>query len=211
VVDAAADRPAHVSIEGLSTVSDSRFHPLALVESESVGPETRIWAYAHVMKGARIGARCNLGEGVFVEGEVVIGNDVTIKNGVALYNQVTVDDDAFLGPHCVFTNDRRPRSGRFKRPPSTFAPTRVGRGATIGANATIICGNQIGEYAMVAAGAVVTQDVGPHVLVAGVPARRIGFVCACGERLAASLTCVCGLAYENAAEGLRLRDNLEFA
>ncbi len=161
------------------------------------------------MKGARIGARCNLGEGVFVEGEVVIGDDVTIKNGVALYNQVTIENDAFLGPHCVFTNDLRPRSGRFKRPPAAFAQTRVGRGATIGANATIICGNEIGDYAMVAAGAVVTRGVAAHVLVAGVPARPIGFVCACGERLSDMLTCDCGFSYEKAAEGLRLREDLK--
>jgi acetyltransferase-like isoleucine patch superfamily enzyme len=209
VVDAAPNSPALAWAQGLKHVSNPRFHPLALVESESVGPGTRIWAYAHVMKGARVGARCNLGEGVFVEGEVVIGNDVTIKNGVALYNQVTVEDDAFLGPHCVFTNDLRPRSGRFKRPPETFAPTRVGRGATIGANATIVCGNQIGAYAMVAAGAVVTKDVARHALVAGVPARHIGFVCACGDRLRESLTCGCGLSYDKEGNGLRFRDNLE--
>jgi acetyltransferase-like isoleucine patch superfamily enzyme len=190
-------------------VTDARFHPLALVESDFVGPDTRIWAYAHVMKGARVGARCNLGEGVFVEGEVVIGNDVTIKNGVAVYNLVTIEDEAFLGPHCVFTNDLRPRSGRFKRPAESFAPTRVGRGATIGANATIVCGNQIGDYAMVAAGAVVTKDVPPHVLAAGVPARAIGFVCACGERMPATLRCECGLSYEKEGKGLRLRDDLK--
>ena len=210
VVDAETNRAARVPAEGLSTLSDSRFHPLALVESEFIGCDTRIWAYTHVMKGARVGARCNLGEGVFVEGEVVIGDDVTIKNGVALYNQVTVDDDAFLGPHCVFTNDLRPRSGRFKRPPAAFAPTRVGRGATIGANATIVCGHQIGDYAMVAAGAVVTKNVADYVLVAGVPARPIGFVCACGERLSDMLTCVCGFSYEQAGEGLRLREDLKF-
>jgi acetyltransferase-like isoleucine patch superfamily enzyme len=190
-------------------VSNSRFHPLALVESDSIGAETRIWAYAHVMKGARVGARCNLGEGVFVEGDVVIGNDVTIKNGVAVYNLVTIEDDAFLGPHCVFTNDLRPRSGRFKRTAESFSPTRVGRGATIGANATIVCGNSVGDYAMVAAGAVVTKNVPPYVLVAGVPARPIGFVCACGERLPASLKCDCGLSYTKDGNGLRSRDDLE--
>ena len=185
------------------------FHPSAIVESESIGTDTRIWAYAHVMKGARIGARCNLGEGVFIEGEVVIGNDVTIKNGVAVYNKVTVEDEAFLGPHCVFTNDLRPRSGRFKRPERAFLSTFIGRGATVGANATIVCGNRVGDYAMVAAGAVVTRDVPPYVLVAGVPARAIGFVCACGERLSEKLICACGLSYTRAGDGLRPHDDLK--
>jgi UDP-2-acetamido-3-amino-2,3-dideoxy-glucuronate N-acetyltransferase len=179
-----------------------RFHPLAVVESDAVGAGTRVWAFAHVMKGARIGAGCNLGEGVFVESGVVIGDEVTVKNGVALYDGVTVADEAFLGPHAVFTNDLRPRSGRFKRPPASFAPTRIGRGATVGANATVICGHQVGAYAMIAAGAVVTRDVPAYALVAGVPARRIGFVCACGERLPASLRCACGLGYRRAGPGL---------
>jgi UDP-2-acetamido-3-amino-2,3-dideoxy-glucuronate N-acetyltransferase len=179
-----------------------RFHPLAVVESDAVGEGTRVWAFAHVMKGARVGAGCNLGEGVFVEGGVTIGDNVTIKNGVVLYDGVSVDDDAFLGPHAVFTNDLRPRSGRFKRPPSKFAPTRVGRGATIGANATVVCGHEVGPYAMVAAGAVVTNDVPPHVLVAGVPARPIGFVCACGETLTEALRCACGLSYRHSGTGL---------
>src|SRR5207244_12353102 len=129
--------------------------------------------------GARVGRNCNLGEGVFVEGAVVIGDDVTIKNGVAVYAGVTVEDEAFLGPHCVFTNDLRPRSGRFKRPPAAFAPTRIARGASVGANATVVCGHTVGSYAMVAAGAVVTRDVPAHALVAGIPARVVGFVCRC--------------------------------
>ena len=181
------------------------FHRLAVVESTTVGKETRIWAFAHVMKGARVGARCNLGEGVFVESGVVIGDDVTVKNGVALYDGVTVADEAFLGPHAVFTNDLRPRSGRFKRPPSKFAPTRIGRGATVGANATVVCGHDVGAYAMIAAGAVVTKDVPAHALVAGVPARRIGFVCACGETLPATLRCGCGLSYRRAGASLAAR------
>jgi acetyltransferase-like isoleucine patch superfamily enzyme len=190
-----AKRPARAQRAG-------RFHPQAIVESAEVGEESRVWAFAHVMKGARVGARCNLGEGVFVEGGVVIGDEVTIKNGVALYDGVTVEDEAFLGPHAVFTNDLRPRSGRFKRPPAKFAPTRIGRGATIGANATVVCGHAVGPYAMVAAGAVVTRDVAPYVLVAGVPARRIGFVCACGERLGKALRCHCGRRYRRAGAGL---------
>jgi acetyltransferase-like isoleucine patch superfamily enzyme len=181
----------------------AKIHPLAVVENATVGEGTRVWAYAHVMSGARIGRGCNLGEGVFVEGGVTIGDEVTIKNGVAVYDGVTVEDEAFLGPHCVFTNDLRPRSGRYKRPPSTFLPTRIGRGATVGANATIVCGHSLGEYAMVAAGAVVAKDVPPYVLVAGVPARPRGFVCACGESLPASLKCSCGLAYQRAGDGLR--------
>jgi UDP-2-acetamido-3-amino-2,3-dideoxy-glucuronate N-acetyltransferase len=178
------------------------FHKLAVVESVVVGKGTRVWAFAHVMKGARVGARCNLGEGVFVESGVVLGDDVTVKNGVALYEGVTVDDEAFLGPHAVFTNDLRPRSGRFKRPPSKFAPTHVGRGATVGANATVVCGHDIGAYAMIAAGAVVTKDVPAYALVAGVPARRIGFVCACGETLPRSLRCACDRRYRRSGPGL---------
>ena len=185
--------------------SDARahpFHPLAVVESEAIGEGTRVWAFAHVMKGARVGAGCNLGEGVFVEGGVTIGDNVTVKNGVAIYDGVTVADDAFVGPHAVFTNDLRPRSGRFKRPPSKFSPTHIGRGATIGANATVVCGHEIGSYAMVAAGAVVTRDVAPYTLVAGVPARPVGFVCACGETLPSTLRCSCGLSYRSAGAGI---------
>jgi UDP-2-acetamido-3-amino-2,3-dideoxy-glucuronate N-acetyltransferase len=182
-----------------------KVHRLAVVETDAIGAGTRVWAYAHVMAGARVGRGCNLGEGVFIERGVTIGNDVTIKNGVAIYDGVSVDDDAFLGPHCVFTNDLRPRSGRYKRPPATFLPTRIGRGATVGANATIVCGHAVGAYAMVAAGAVVTKDVAPYVLVAGVPARKIGFVCACGESLPKSLVCMCGLAYVLEDAGLAPR------
>src|SRR5262249_4951332 len=142
------------------------------------------------------------GEGVFIEGGVSVGNDVTIKNGVAVYDGVTIEDEAFLGPHCVFTNDLRPRSGRYRHPGALLA-TRIGRGATVGANATIVCGHTVGTYAMVAAGAVVTKDVAPYVLVAGVPARPVGFVCACGETLPPSLVCSCGLAYVADGAGLR--------
>ena len=181
----------------------AKYHPLAVVESDAVGEGTRVWAFAHVMRGATVGRRCNLGEGAFIETGVTVGDDVTIKNGVALYVGVTIEDDAFLGPHCVFTNDLRPRSGAFKKTGESFAPTRVARGASIGANATVVCGHTVGEYAMVAAGAVVTKDVPPYVLVAGVPARAIGFVCACGETLPSGLTCTCGRAYEKHGPGLR--------
>jgi UDP-2-acetamido-3-amino-2,3-dideoxy-glucuronate N-acetyltransferase len=163
----------------------SQLHDLALCESEHVGKDTRVWAFAHVMPGARVGERCNLGEGVYVEGSVVVGDDVTVKNGVALYDGVTLEDGVFVGPNAVFTNDLRPRSGEFKRDASTFLPTRVEKGASIGANATIRCGITIGAYAMIAAGAVVTRDIEPHALVRGVPAMHMGWVCKCGERLRA--------------------------
>lgn len=178
-----------------------RIHPRALVESEHVGLGTRVWAFAHVMKGAKIGGRCNIGESTFVENGAVIGDDVTVKNGVAVWGLVTIEDEVFLGPACVFTNDLRPRSGRFKRPPTAFEPTVIRRGATIGANATIVCGHEVGEYSMIAAGAVVTADVPPYTLVAGVPARRIGHVCACGEPLASGLRCRCGLHYRRLRSG----------
>lgn len=189
-----------------TTAGGARIHALALCESGHVGEGTRVWAFAHVMPGARVGARCNLGEGVYVEGGVVVGDDVTVKNGVALYDGVTLEDEVFVGPNAVFTNDLRPRSGRHKRPASRFLATRVGRGATIGANATVVCGVTVGAWAMVAAGAVVTRDVPDHALVAGVPARRTGWACACGEKLreheGGAFACDCGRRYVRCGDGL---------
>jgi acetyltransferase-like isoleucine patch superfamily enzyme len=179
-------------------------HDRALCESDAIGPRTRIWAFAHVMAGAVIGADCNVGDHAFIESGVRIGDRVTVKNGVAVWDLVTIDDDVFLGPNVVFTNDPRPRSGAWKRPPETFLPTRVGRGATLGANATIVCGVTIGAAAFVGAGAVVVRDVPAHALVVGNPARRTGWVCGCGERLPAALACPCGQRYRlaGAADGL---------
>lgn len=177
-------------------------HPLALVETPHVGTATRVWAWAHVMRGARVGSGCNIGEGVFIEDGVVVGDNVTIKNGVAIYQGVTIESDVFVGPHAVFTNDRRPRSGGFKRDAAYFRSTHLERGATIGANATLICGVRIGTYAMVGAGAVVSRDVPAHTLCIGVPARARGFVCACGETLSDALDCSCSLRYERNGDGL---------
>jgi acetyltransferase-like isoleucine patch superfamily enzyme len=166
-------------------------HERALCESDDVGPRTRIWAFAHVMRGAHVGAECNIGESVFVEAGAWLGDRVTVKNGVQVWDLVTVEDDAFLGPNATLTNDPVPRAAR-RGDPSAFLPTRVRRGATIGANATIVCGVTIGEHALVGAGAVVVRDVPAHALVVGNPARRRGWICACGERLPEALACACG-------------------
>lgn len=157
-------------------------HERALCESKTIGAGTRIWAFAHVLEGAVVGANCNLGEGVYVESGVVIGDGCTIKNGVALWEGVRLASDVFVGPNAVFTNDLKPRAF-LKRARAAFHPTHVGRGATIGANATLVCGVTIGEFAFIGAGAVVVRDVSPHGLVLGNPARLVGKVCYCGERL----------------------------
>jgi acetyltransferase-like isoleucine patch superfamily enzyme len=170
-------------------VKGSFAHPKALVESTRIGDGTRVWAYAHVMKGAVIGKNCNIGDHAFVESGVKIGDGVTIKNGVAVWEGVTVEDFAFLGPFCVFTNDLLPRSPRFPggairyRTKAWVGKTRIGKGASIGANATIVCGHRIGEFAMIGAGSVVTANVPPHALWLGVPGRLAGYVCECGTRL----------------------------
>ncbi len=169
-------------------------HPKGLCESDRVGPRTRIWAFAHVLPGAVVGADCNVGDHAFIEGGARLGDRVTVKNAVLVWDRVTVEDEVFLGPNMVFTNDIAPRVG-FKKAPDELVPTLVRRGATIGANATVVCGVTIGGHAFVAAGAVVVEDVADHALVAGNPARRIGWVCACGRRLGEPLACSCGRAY----------------
>ena len=164
-------------------------HPNAIVETEEIGDGTRIWAFTHVLADARIGKNCNIGEHCFVESNVVVGDGVTIKNGNAIWEGVTLEDGVFVGPGVSFTNDLRPRSARLPDASGRYAdkawlvPTRVRRGATLGAASVIVAGVTIGEYAFVAAGAVVTRDVEPHALVIGVPARRRGWVCRCGGAL----------------------------
>jgi acetyltransferase-like isoleucine patch superfamily enzyme len=147
------------------------------------------------MRGARIGANCNIGEHCFIEDGVEIGDEVVIKNGIAVYAGVRIEDGAFIGPNAVFTNEIAPRSGY----PKPRAPTVVRRGASIGANATIVANTEIGAYASVGAGTVVTRDVPPHALVYGIPARQRGWVCVCGERLHRHdglWRCECGRAYD---------------
>jgi len=174
-------------------------HEKALCETDEVGPKTRIWAFAHVMKGASVGAGCNICDHAFLESGAKIGNRVTVKNNVLLWDKVTVEDEVFLGPNAVFTNDLNPRVA-FKKKPEQFLPTLVRRGASIGANATIVCGVTIGEQAFVGAGSVVLHDVPAHALVVGNPAVQIGWMCACGTRLGEELSCGCGRRYRLAGE-----------
>jgi len=148
-----------------------------------IGKGTKIWHFCHIMAGAEIGENCTLGQNVFVAKNVKIGNNVKIQNNVSIYEGVILEDYVFCGPSCVFTNIKTPRSAFPRNRSEDYIPTRVKYGATIGANATIICGVTIGEWAFVAAGAVVTKDVPPYALVAGVPARIIGWACRCGLRL----------------------------
>jgi UDP-2-acetamido-3-amino-2,3-dideoxy-glucuronate N-acetyltransferase len=169
-------------------------HELALCESDEIGPRTRVWAFAHVLTGARIGADCNVGDHAYIEGGAVLGDKVTVKNNVLVWDGVTVEDEVFLGPNVVFTNHPRPRVV-FKVGRAAWEPTLVRRGATIGANATIVCGITIGRWAMVGAGSVVTADVPDHALVVGNPGRRAGWVCQCGRTLPEDLACECGRCY----------------
>lgn len=178
---------------------ESYVHPSALVESDDIGAGTRVWAFAHVMPGAHVGKNCNVGDHAFLESGASIGNNVTIKNNVCVWVGVTVEDDVFIGPNATFTNDRFPRSPRMREAVDRYAkaeqwllPTVVERGASIGANATILPGVRVGRYSMVAAGALVTADVPPFALVIGSPARRVADLCRCGQKLAACYrTSVC--------------------
>lgn len=163
-------------------------HESAYVDTAcEIGEGTRIWHYSHVLAGSRIGRNCTLGQNVMIGPEVTVGDGCKIQNNVSVYRGVTLEDEVFCGPSCVFTNVSHPRAGIDRR--DEFEPTHVGKGATIGANATIVCGHRIGPWAFVAAGAVVTADVSPHALVAGVPARQIGWVSHAGERLGDDLVC----------------------
>ena len=173
-----------------------------------IGARTKIWHFSHVMPGAVIGEGCNLGQNVVVMPGTRIGNNVKIQNNVSIYEGVTLEDDVFCGPSCVFTNVLNPRSHVSRK--HEYQPTLVRRGATIGANATVVCGVTLGEYAFIGAGAVVTADVPPFALMLGVPARRTGWMCRCGRKLELAggrgQCRDCGTGYREEAERLRLID-----
>jgi UDP-2-acetamido-3-amino-2,3-dideoxy-glucuronate N-acetyltransferase len=174
-------------------------HPSAIVdEGAQIGNDTRIWHWVHISGGARIGSGCSFGQNVFVGNKVVIGNNVKVQNNVSIYDDVILEDDVFCGPSMVFTNVVNPRSHVSRK--DEYKVTVVRHGATIGANATVVCGHTIGEYAFIGAGAVVTRDVPSYALMVGTPARRVGWMCRCGVKLAnlnGDASCpACGLGYQ---------------
>jgi UDP-2-acetamido-3-amino-2,3-dideoxy-glucuronate N-acetyltransferase len=169
-------------------VSTFFVHPTSAVDDGvAIGSGTKIWHFCHVLAGSRIGERCVIGQNVMIGPRVTVGAGCKLQNNVSLYEGITLEDDVFCGPSCVFTNVITPRA--FVERKNEFLPTRVKRGATIGANATIICGVTIGAYAMIGAGAVVTKDVPDHALMVGNPARRRGWVSRTGEVLGPDLVC----------------------
>ncbi len=169
-------------------------HPSSYVdEGVTIGKGTKIWHFSHVQKGAVIGRDCSLGQNVNIGNNVRIGNGVRIQNNVSVYEGVELEDNVFCGPSCVFTNVNTPRAHFPVH--GVYAVTHIREGASLGANCTIVCGHDVGRSALVAAGAVVTKDVKDYALMAGVPARRIGWVCECGKKLDGSLKCPCGREY----------------
>jgi UDP-2-acetamido-3-amino-2,3-dideoxy-glucuronate N-acetyltransferase len=179
-------------------VSDYFVHESSYVDDGAViGAGSKIWHFCHVMSGAVIGEGCNLGQNVVVMSGAVLGKNVKVQNNVSIYEGVHLEDDVFCGPSCVFTNVNTPRSHVSRR--GEYLVTRVGRGSSIGANATVVCGSTLGEFAFIGAGAVVTSDVPSFALMVGVPARRVGWMCQCGERILVSggqSSCIrCGMKY----------------
>ncbi len=163
-------------------MSEYFVHPTSIIdEACDIGEGTRIWHFSHVLRNSRIGKNCNIGQNVMIGPDVCIGSNCKIQNNVSVYKGVRLEDDVFCGPSVVFTNVLNPRSHVNRR--DEFRETRIERGASLGANATVLCGVRVGRYALVGAGSVVTKDVPPHALVFGNPARLKGWVCWCGERL----------------------------
>ena len=185
-----------------STVS---IHPTAIIDDNvSIGKGTKIWHFSHILSGSKIGESCNIGQNVVIGPDAAIGNRCKIQNNVSVYKGVTLEDGVFCGPSMVFTNIFNPRAEIGKM--DQVRPTLVQRGATLGANCTIVCGHTIGRYAFIGAGAVVTKDVPDHALMAGNPARPIGWMCICGEKLPASLKCpTCGKAFAKSKNALKCK------
>lgn len=178
-------------------------HPTSIIDEDvEIGEGTKVWHFCHIQSGARIGKNCSLGQNVNVSNRVNIGNGVKIQNNVSIYEGVELEDYVFCGPSCVFTNDLTPRA-KYPKGRSGYKKTVVKEGASIGANATIVCGHSIGKWALIGAGAVVTSNVLAHAVMLGVPAKQKGWVCECGELLDEGLICYqCGKQYRKTDNGL---------
>lgn len=194
----------------MSDEPDYQAHPTAVIdEGASIGADTHIWHFSHISGGARVGRECSLGQNCYVADRVEIGDGVKIQNNVSVFDRVEIGDDVFVGPSVVFTNVVNPRAHVPRK--DEYLPTSVARGATLGANCTIVCGNDIGEFAFVGAGAVVTRDVPAFALVVGNPARRVGWMCQCGVELqfahgASETECgTCGCTYVHDSDGVHPR------
>lgn len=179
-------------------------HPTSIVDDNvQIGENSKIWHFCHIQSGAVIGQNCSFGQNVNVSNNVKVGNGVKVQNNVSLYEGVELEDYVFCGPSCVFTNDLTPRA-RYPKGHAGYKKTVVKHDASIGANATIVYGHSIGEFALIAAGAVITKNVPAHALMAGIPAKRIGWACECGNVLDNTLKCSCGRKYIECGNGIEL-------
>ena len=185
--------------------NDFFIHESSYVDDNvEIGNGTKVWHFCHIQSGARIGENCSLGQNVNVSNNVKIGNGVKIQNNVAVYEGVELEDYVFCGPSCVFTNDLTPRA-KYPKGRAAYKKTLVKTGASIGANATIVCGHTVGEWALIGAGAVVATNVPAHALMLGVPAKQKGWVCECGELLKEGFECTaCGRKYKETSKGLEV-------
>lgn len=181
-------------------------HPTSIVDDNvQIGENSKIWHFCHIQSGAVIGQNCSFGQNVNVSNNVKVGNGVKVQNNVSLYEGVELEDYVFCGPSCVFTNDLTPRA-RYPKGHAGYKKTVVKHDASIGANATIVCGHTVGEFALIAAGAVVTKNVPAHALMAGIPAKRIGWACECGNVLDDNLKCSCGRKFIECDDGIKLEN-----
>ena len=191
-----------IDTEPVIDEADVFIHPTAVIDDQvTIGKDSKIWHFSHILSGSTLGERCNIGQNVVIGPEVSIGKGCKIQNNVSVYKGVTLEDDVFCGPSIVFTNIYNPRAAIRKM--DQVRPTFVKKGATVGANATIVCGTTLGRYCFIGAGAVVNKNVPDHALVVGNPAKQIGWTCVCGERLAENLECLnCGSRFEKRTDGL---------